>query len=153
LGFFPSGTYDLFLTHNWYYTDPWQQLVGMIDDELPGKWRNWSLPWHDTSIERHTEKGKAQLEKLLRGQISMTAMVVVVSENAGTTDGRMWLDIQLRMAGEYAKPVIGVRTADGGFPDALAPRVQEVVERTAAAIVTAADRRAAPAGGGDAARL
>jgi hypothetical protein len=145
MSFFPSGTYDLFLTHHWYYTDPWQQLVGMLDEQIPGKWRNWSLPWHDTSIERHTEKGKAQLEKLLRGQISMASMIILVPETANTNDGRMWLDTQLRMAAEHSKPVIGVRASDGLCPEALAGVVIEVVERTAPAILLAADRLASSA--------
>ena len=56
MGIFPPGTYDLFLTHGWRYTDEWQGLVALLDDYLPGKWRNWSLPHlpGSTNIRRTT---------------------------------------------------------------------------------------------------
>ena len=138
MGFFPAGTYDLFLTHAWRYTDEWQGLVALLDAHLPGRWRNWSLPWYDTSIERLSTEGHAELERLLHGQISMASAIVLVPETIGTTEGQTWLDIQLAIAGRYAKPIIGVRPRDGQpFPKELAERVDCVVGRDAGDIIQA----------------
>jgi hypothetical protein len=139
--FFASGTYDLFLTHAWYYTDEWQALVALLDDFIPGKWRNWSLPWHDTSIDRHSARGRVQLDELLDGQISMAELVLVLPETARTNDGRMWLDKQLELSARHRKPILGVLAAESGeFPANLRPRVIEVVPRNATEIVRAVER-------------
>lgn len=141
MGFFPAGTYDLFLTHHWNYTDAWQGLVALLDERLPGKWRNWSIPWHDTSIERYSADGKAQLEKLLHGHISMASAVIVLPETMSTTDGRMWLDKQLTISRHYSKPMIGVFPLDDGpFPEVLKDQVRVIVRRNAVEIIDAVDR-------------
>jgi hypothetical protein len=139
--FFPPGTYDLFLTHSWNYTDEWQGLVALIDECLPGRWRNWSLPWHDTSIDRNSEEGRAQLEKLLRGQIVQASCILLLPETTDRAEGRMWLDKQLALASRCAKPVIGVSAQNGGqFPDELVRHVSAVVPRDASQIIATVNR-------------
>jgi len=154
MGFFPAGTYDLFLTHAWHYTDEWQRVVAALDGYLPGKWRNWSIPWHDTSIERHSAQGKAALEKLLDGHISMSSAILLLPEVRNLPDGAMWLEKQLRIAAHHSKPVIGVVQDENSlrrsllsslgirsnFPVDLRGRVNEVSGRNAAAIIKAVDR-------------
>jgi hypothetical protein len=136
--FFQPGTYDLFLTHSWNYTDEWQMLVATLDEYVPGKWRNWSLPWHDTSIDRHSVAGKAELEKLLHGHISMAAAIILLPETIRTGEGRLWLDKQLQIASEFSKPVIGVHPMNGGsFPDVLVPHTHVLVRRDAQDILQA----------------
>ena len=142
MAFFLPGTYDLFLTHAWNYTDEWQEVVALLDARVPGKWRNWSLPWHDTSIDRHSEDGKAQLEQLLHGHISMTSAVLLLPGTGDRAEGRMWLERELALAAQYGKPVIGVLQAgQARFPADLAGRVVAVVARDAAAILAEVDRR------------
>lgn len=141
MDFFPPGTYDLFLTHAWNYTDEWQGLVALLDDYMPGKWRNWSLPWHDTSIDRYSEEGRAQLENLLRGQIRHASCVLLLPETTDRAEGRLWLDKQLTLALRYAKPVIGVLPHNGGqFPSEMISLVRAVVPRDASLIVAALNR-------------
>lgn len=136
--FFQADTYDLFLTHSWNYTDEWQMLVATLDDHVPGKWRNWSLPWHDTSIDRSSVRGKAQLEALLDGHISMTSAIILLPETVRTGDGRFWLEKQLQIAAKHSKPVIGVLPMNGDpFPEALIPRTYRLVRRDAREILAA----------------
>lgn len=141
MGIFPPGTYDLFLTHGWRYTDEWQGLVALLDDYLPGKWRNWSLPWYDTSIDRFSEEGRAQLEKLLRGHIAQASGVVLLPETLDRAEDRMWLDKQLALAERFTKPVIGVLPQNGGqFPEVLAVHVSAIVPRDPTQIIATLDR-------------
>jgi hypothetical protein len=141
MGFFPPGTYDLFLTHGWRYTDEWQGLVALFDEYLPGKWRNWSLPWYDTSIDRYSEEGRAQLEKLLRGHISQASGIVLIPETMDRSEDRVWLDKQLALAARFIKPVIGVLPQNGGqFPNGLATQVSAIVPRDPAQIIATLDR-------------
>jgi hypothetical protein len=141
MGFFPPGTYDLFLTHAWRYTDEWQGLVALLDEYLPGKWRNWSLPWHDTSIDRFSDEGRAQLEKLLRGHITQASGVILLPETRERAEGRLWLEKQLALATQYKKPVIGVLPQSGvPFPDELVVHVSAIVPRDASMIIATLDR-------------
>jgi hypothetical protein len=141
MGFFRAGTYDLFLTHGWYYTDEWQGMVALIDEYLPGKWRNWSIPWYDTSIDRFSEDGKAALEKLLDGHISMASAILLLPEGGNTSDGRMWLNRQLTIAARCSKPIIGVLSqSNGTFPDHLKNHVSRIVSRDAREIISAVDQ-------------
>jgi hypothetical protein len=136
--FFQAGTYDLFLTHAWYYTDEWQLLVAALDEHLPGKWRNWSLPWHDTSIDRYSVEGKAQLESLLNGHISMTSAIILLPELVKTGEGRFWLEKELQIGSKHSKPVIGVQPLRGDtFPEWLIPKTHRVVARDAGEIFDA----------------
>jgi hypothetical protein len=145
MSFFPAGTYDLFLTHAWCYTDDWQGLVAMLDEHLPGRWRNWSLPWHDTSIERYTPEGRESLVKLLHGHISMASAVLLLPEIKKLPEGQMWLDKQLEIAVHYSKPIIGVLPqgevnswffrGKNAFPEDLRSRVQEITARNAIEII------------------
>jgi len=148
--FFPAGTYDLFLTHAWHYNDEWQGMVAMLDGHMPGKWRNWSLPWHDTSIERHTPDGKAALEKLLEGHIAMASAILILPETLNMPDGRMWLDKELEIAARHSKPTIGILPEKSSawelfrktspFPKEISRGVNELVTRNAAEIIKAVDR-------------
>jgi len=150
MGFFPVGTYDLFLTHAWHYNDDWQGIVAMLDNYIPGKWRNWSLPWHDTSIERHTPEGKAALVKLLEGHIAMASAILLLPETRSMPDGQMWLDKQLEISAHFSKPVIGILALDApklgffnrksGFPENLDRHVDELSARNAAEIIKVVDR-------------
>jgi hypothetical protein len=145
MGFFRAGTYDLFLTHAWYYTDEWQGMVALIDEYLPGKWRNWSIPWFDTSIDRFSEDGKATLEKLLHGHISMASAILLLPEAGHTPDGRMWLNKQLTIATRCSKPIIGVLPpSNGTFPDHLKSHVSRIVSRDAREIISAVDQFVSP---------
>ena len=136
--FFQAGTYDLFLTHSWNYTDEWQTLVAALDDHVPGKWRNWSIPWHDTSIDRYSVRGKAELEALLEGHISMTSAIILIPETVKTGDGRFWLEKQLQLAAKHSKPIIGVLPMNGDpFPEILTPRLHRLVRRDAREILEA----------------
>lgn len=141
MGFFPPGTYDLFLTHRWQYTDEWQGLVALIDDYIPGRWRNWSLPWHDTSIDRYSDDGRVQLEHLLDGHISMASTVLVLPGTIDRAEGRMWMDRELSIAEKHSKAVIGVRSqGDTPFPDELIRHVHAIVERDARRIIKTVDQ-------------
>jgi hypothetical protein len=136
--FFHAGTYDLFLVHAWHYTDEWQLLVATLDEHIPGKWRNWSLPWHDTSIDRYSVVGKAQLEALLDGHISMASVMILIPEIVKTGEGRFWVETELQIAATHSKPVVGVLPLNGEpFPAALIPRTHRVVKRDAQEILEA----------------
>ena len=138
MSFFSKGTYDIFLTHAWSYTDEWQSVVLILDKYLPGKWRNWSLPWHDTSIERFSSEGREQLGRLLHGHISMSSAVLFLPGPLNRAEGRLWLEKEMDVAAALKKPVIGVRLSpDTEFPPEFNNRIATIVNADGAEIISA----------------
>src|SRR4051812_29149773 len=117
-GFFPAGTYDVFITHGWRYDEPWNKMVALLDQHLDTRWRNWSLPWHDPSIERMTPSGRARVKKLLDGQLQSTGVVFVLQSMVLLGESRVeWIKHQVAVARAAGKPVVGILGEKGeNFP-------------------------------------
>jgi hypothetical protein len=134
--FFPPDTFDIFIAHCWSYDEEWTLFVQLLDQALGTKWRNWSLPWHDPSINRVSEQGRAHVESLLRGQLRQAKVVFVL---AGLFDDsvrrRDWLMLQMDIADSIGVPLIGVSGRDGkGFPFDAAARNLKLVAFDEAAV-------------------
>lgn len=135
--FFASGTFDIFIAHCWSYDDEWNSFVSLLDEILGTSWRNWSLPWHDPSINRVSEKGRAHVIKLLRGQISQSKVIFVLGDLLDESNRQKdWLLLQIDIAEEMGKRLIGVHRRDGqDFPTDLAPRMEKLIQFEKTAVV------------------
>lgn len=110
---------NLYICHRWHYDTPWVNFVAMIDTAMGDGWRNWSLPWHDPSLERNEIVGATKLNKMLRGQIANAELVFLLQDIADLGGQRAaWLPIQVEIARQLEKPIIGV---GGVFGKAVAP--------------------------------
>lgn len=127
--FFAPDTFDIFIAHCWSYDDEWNSFVRLLDEILSTSWRNWSLPWHDPSINHVSEKGRAQVIKLLRGQISQSKVIFVLGDLLDESKRQKdWLLLQIDLAEEMGKRLIGVHRRDRQyFPADLAPRMEKLI--------------------------
>jgi len=128
--FFASDTFDIFIVHYWSYDDGWNAFVSLLDGVFGISWRNWSIPWHDPSINRVSAKAREKVIKLLRGQISQSKVIFVLGDLFDETKQKEdWLLLQIDMAEEMGKRLIGVHRRDGqGFPADLVPRMEEIIQ-------------------------
>lgn len=134
--FFASDTFDIFIAHRWNYDDEWNSFVSLLDEILGTSWRNWSLPWHDPSINRVSEKGRIHVIKLLRGQISQSKVFFVLGDLLDDSKRQKdWGLLQIDIAEEMGKRLIGVHRRDGqDFPPVFAPRMAKLVRFDKAAV-------------------
>lgn len=131
-------SYDLFIVHAWRYHDDWNRMVELIDTIPDFKWRNFSLPWYDPSIEPHLPEGKARLDKLLEGQIIPAHCVIYVPAIFESKLTGKWRETALDMIRLQGKPVIVVnQTPDALIPEDITPLVRAVTAWDAAELKAA----------------
>ena len=137
--FFASDTLDIFIAHYWSYDEKWNLFVSLLDEILGASWRNWSLPWHDPSINRVSENGRAQVTGLLRGQISQSKVFFVLGDILDESKWQKdWLLLQIDIAEKMGKRLIGVHRRDGqDFPADLVPRMEKLIQFKKIAIAQA----------------
>lgn len=105
---------NFYVCHRWHYDAPWVDFVAMLDTTVGDGWRNWSLPWHDPSLERNEPAGEAKLQKMLQGQIANSEVVFLLQDIADIGGPRSaWLPRQVEIARRLGKPLIGVSGING----------------------------------------
>ncbi len=131
-------SYDLFIVHAWRYHDDWNRMVDTIDAIPDFKWRNFSLPWYDPSIEPFTPDGKIRLDKSLEGQVKPAHCAIYVASIFASQQTEKWLDTALEMIHAEGKPVIVVSdSVDAAIPEQIRNQVKAVVPWHGAAIKAA----------------
>lgn len=110
---------NLYVCHRWHYDAAWIDFVAMIDETLGQEWRNWSLPWHDPSLDRNGAPGELKLQKMLQGQIANSEMIFLLQDIADIGGPRSpWFPRQIEIARQLGKTIVGVAGIKG---NALAP--------------------------------
>jgi hypothetical protein len=137
-------TYDLFLTHAWRYHEDWTSLGALLDAYDGLTWRNFSVPWHDPALDANTELGGRFIRNWLETQILPVHAVLFLAGVYAVKSNRRWLDLELELARNHGKPVIGLPAIGASDPpENLRPLADEFVGWDAAAVIAAVDRRRA----------
>lgn len=99
-------TYDIFISHAWFYSKGYNRLIELLDAAPTFKYRNYSVPKHDPVIDPNTDAGKITLTRALDAQIRPVNIVLVM---AGMyANYRYWIQKEIEIAQEYNKPIIGL---------------------------------------------
>lgn len=99
-------TYDLFVSHAWFYSKGYNRLIELLDEANNFKYRNYSVPKHDPVIDPDTEVGKATLIKALDAQIKPVNIVLVMAGMYASY--RYWIQKEIEIAQKYDKPIVGL---------------------------------------------
>jgi hypothetical protein len=120
-------SYDLFLTHAWRFHDDWNRFAELLD-RVPGLvWRNFSLPWHDPAMNPNTEVGGKFIRDSLERQIIPVHSVILLAGVHAINSARAWLDMEIEMARNYNKPIVGVPAVG---MDAVPGPIQDLCDAT-----------------------
>jgi len=99
-------TYDLFLSHAWFYSKGYSRFFELMNEQPNFKYRNYSVPEHDPVIDPNTKAGKVKLIQLLDNQIKpVNCFLVMAGMYAAHKD---WIQIEVEIANNYNKPIIGL---------------------------------------------
>lgn len=136
--FSDADTYDVFITHAWRYHDDWNRSAEVLDKVDGFKWRNFSVPWYDPAMDPNTAVGGEFVRNWLQSQILPCHAVLFLDSVYAVKSAKKWLDIELEMAREAGKPVIGLPAfaANGigisiaSLVDAIVPWQGEVIAQT-----------------------
>jgi hypothetical protein len=95
--------YDLFISHAWTYGDDYHRLIGLLDAAPNFAWRNFSVPEHDPLHGGSAARLRAGLKEQMRRAHAVLALAGVYASHSA------WMQEELGIASEFAKPVIGLR--------------------------------------------
>ncbi len=126
---------DVFVTHAWRYHLDWTEMGKLLDGVEGFAWRNFSVPWHDPALAPSTEIGARLIRQWLETQIIPAHGVIFLYGVYAAKSARRWLDLELEMAREHGKGVIGVPPL-GAEPDSIdrPELVDEIVAWDGAAV-------------------
>ena len=99
-------TYDLFLSHAWFYSKGYNRAVELLNEANNFNWRNYSVPEHDPVVDPNTDVGKRKLTLELDQQIRPVNCFLVM---AGMyANYKYWIQKEVEIAQSYGKPIIGL---------------------------------------------
>jgi len=99
-------TYDLFISHAWYYSKGYNRLVELLDDAPNFAWRNYSVPEHDPVIDPESDAGHRKLTLELDQQVRPVNCFLVIAGMYASY--KYWIQQEVEMAQSYNKPIIGL---------------------------------------------
>ena len=105
-------TYDLFVSHSWYYSAGYNRLFEHLDAANNFRYRSHSLPQHDPTIDPKSDAGKTALASALDAQIRPVTIVLVLAGQYLAYN--YWIQKQIDMARSYGKPVLRVNPVGAG---------------------------------------
>lgn len=129
-------TYGLFVSHAWRYHDDYDRLVELLKKAPNLSWRNYSVPRHDPAIDPNSEVDFEKLKSALREQIKPVSCVLILAGMYAAHS--RWIDVEIGLADEYSKPMVGVRPwGQERVPQAVQDHVKELVGWSTDSIVEA----------------
>ena len=98
-----SKVYRLFISHSWTYSDQYERLVSLLEDNANFFWHDYSVPKDDPI---HKAPTGVALTKAIRNQMRSTNCVLIL---AGVYSSySKWINIEVSLAKEMNKPIVAV---------------------------------------------
>lgn len=99
-------TYDLFISHAWFYSKGYNKVVDLLNNAANFSWRNYSVPEHDPVVDPNTEVGRRKLIAELDQQIRPANCFLVMAGMYASY--KYWIQKEVEIAQTYDKPIIGL---------------------------------------------
>jgi len=99
-------TYDIFISHAWFYSKGYDKVVELLKAAPNFAWRNYSVPKHDPVIDPNTEVGRRKLTAELDQQIRPINCFLVIAGMYASY--KYWIQKEVEIAQSYGKPIIGL---------------------------------------------
>jgi len=117
-------TYRLFISHSWAYSDAYEKLVNIFDEQPNFSWQNYSVPQDDPI---HSANNNRQLYQAIKRQVQPVNCVVMLAGVYSTYS--KWINHEIDISkGDYSKPILAIEPWASN-------RTSQVVKDNADAIV------------------
>ncbi|MCL2510591.1 MAG: TIR domain-containing protein [Bacteroidales bacterium] len=97
-----AKTYRLFISHSWNYSDKYERLIEMLDEQGLNYY-NHSVPKNDPI---HTNGTQRQLREAINAQIRGTSCVLILAGVYSTYS--KWINEEIDIAKSYGKSIIAI---------------------------------------------
>jgi hypothetical protein len=88
-----SMSYNLFISHSWTYSDQYEQLLRLLNQDSYFSYKNYSVPKHDPI---HNSPSQAQLKEAIRSQMANASSVLILAGVYATYS--KWINIEIDLA-------------------------------------------------------
>lgn len=95
--------YNLFISHSWTYSDAYEKLRGLLDDDFFFEYKDYSVPKNDPI---HNAPNVSSLKEAIRNQMKHANCVLVLAGVYSTYS--KWINIEIELAQEMRKKIIAV---------------------------------------------
>lgn len=99
--------YDLFISHAWRYGDEYERLVGLLNQALFFRYRNFSALEHKPLFKRNEKVPKKELVAAIDRKIKHAHCVLVIGGMYAAH--RDWIQKEIELAQVHDKPIICVK--------------------------------------------
>lgn len=99
-------SYSLFVSHSWAYTDAYEKLIKLLDNDSTFSYRNHSVPKNDPI---HNARSDKALYEAIKKQVSGTHAVIILAGVYSTYS--KWINKEIIIAKKeflIPKPIIAV---------------------------------------------
>lgn len=96
------GTYNLFISHSWDYTDTYDGLVKLLTNRPYFYYNNYSAP----KEKPMDAEGVRKLMEAIRNKMRPCQVVIVLAGVYATYS--YWIDKEIQIAQEMGKPILAV---------------------------------------------
>ncbi len=117
------ATYNLFISHSWAYTDSYEKVCSLLDNQVTANgfnYKNYSVPKNDPINDAANDK---QLRSAIEAQMRPASSVIILAGVYATYS--KWINIEIEIAKALGKKIIAVQPWDS--------------ERTSSVVKNAAD--------------
>lgn len=86
-------TYNLFISHSWSYSDAYEKLIALLDNDSNFSYKNYSVPKDDPINNATTDKA---LKDAIKNQMQYASVVLILAGVYSTYS--KWIDKEIDLA-------------------------------------------------------
>lgn len=86
-------SYNLFISHSWTYSDMYERLLNLLNQDTNFSYKNYSVPRNDPI---HNAVNQQQLKDAIKNQMSYASCVLVLAGVYSTYS--KWINIEIDLA-------------------------------------------------------
>jgi len=100
------ATYNLFISHSWAYSDAYEKIVGLLQNQVSPwgfNYKNYSVPKDDPI---HNARTDTALRAAIEAQMKPCSSVLILAGVYATYS--KWINIEIEMAKKLGKRIIAI---------------------------------------------
>ena len=97
-------TYNLFISHSWSYSENYNSLLNLLDNDPNFVYKDYSVPKNDPI---HNANNDAQLRAAIRSKMQHASCVLILAGVYATYS--KWIKIEIELAQEMGKKIIAIQ--------------------------------------------
>lgn len=100
-----SKTYNIFISHSWGYSDAYDKLINLLNQDSSFNYKNYSVPKDDPI---HNASNASQLKEAIKNQILPCSVILVLAGVYSSYSKWIEKEIEISKDYPYSKKIIAI---------------------------------------------